>query len=79
MGDVLAGLIVGLLAQGLDGAEAARLAVYVHGAAADVLANEQGPVGYLASDLARAVPRRLAALRQQLPLEPRNARGRKRT
>lgn len=79
MGDVLAGLIVGLLAQGLDGAEAARLAVYVHGAAADVLANEQGPVGYLASDVARAVPRRLAALRQQLPLEPRNARGRKRT
>jgi NAD(P)H-hydrate epimerase len=36
-GDVLAGLIAALLAQGLPATTAARLAVYLHGAAADRL------------------------------------------
>lgn len=50
MGDVLAGVMGGLLAQGLAFADAAKLAVYVHGEAAD-LAAEQGERGLLASDL----------------------------
>lgn len=51
MGDVLAGLMGGLLAQGLSLITAAKLAVYVHGEAADCLAAEQGERGMLASDL----------------------------
>lgn len=51
MGDVLSGVIGGLLAQGLSPAEAARLGVYVHGAAADRAALEGGENGLIASDV----------------------------
>ena len=51
MGDVLAGVVGGLVAQGLSPIEAAKLAVYVHGEAADCLAAEQGERGMLAGDL----------------------------
>jgi len=51
-GDVLAGLAGALLAQGLAPKEALRIAVCLHGAAADALvAKGCGPVGLLASDL----------------------------
>ncbi len=50
MGDVLTGLIAGLLAQGHGGADAAELAVCLHGAAADRAA-ARGERGLLASDL----------------------------
>jgi NAD(P)H-hydrate epimerase len=51
MGDVLSGLIGGLLAQGSSLDEATRLGVYVHGEAADSLALEFGERGLLAGDL----------------------------
>lgn len=51
MGDVLAGVIGGLLAQGLSPVEAVKLAVHVHGEAADHVAAENGERGMLASDL----------------------------
>ncbi len=51
-GDVLAGVIVSLLAQGLDGFEAAVLGAYWHGAAAELAAQERGDAGLLASELA---------------------------
>ncbi|MBD9355545.1 NAD(P)H-hydrate dehydratase [Methylomonas albis] len=51
MGDVLSGLIGGLLAQGLSLEQATRLGVYVHGEAADSLALEFGERGLLAGDL----------------------------
>ncbi|OAI16118.1 bifunctional ADP-dependent (S)-NAD(P)H-hydrate dehydratase/NAD(P)H-hydrate epimerase [Methylomonas lenta] len=51
MGDVLAGMIGGLVAQGLSLIEATKLAVYVHGEAADCAAAENGERGLLASDL----------------------------
>jgi NAD(P)H-hydrate epimerase len=51
-GDVLAGVIVSLLAQGLEGFEAAVLGAYWHGAAAQLAAQEQGNAGLLASELA---------------------------
>ncbi len=50
MGDVLAGMIGGLLAQGFSLIDAAKIGVYVHGAAAD-LAAARGERGLLASDL----------------------------
>ena len=52
-GDVLAGIIGGLIAQGLEPAHAAKLGVYLHGAAADALvAQGCGPVGLTASEVA---------------------------
>ncbi len=56
-GDVLAGLIVGLIAQGMDVFEAAAAAVWVHGAAAEAF----GP-GLIAEDLPGAMPGVLKSL-----------------
>lgn len=50
MGDVLTGVIAGLLAQGLDAWTAARLGVVAHALAGDIAAGDQ-PRGLLASDL----------------------------
>lgn len=50
MGDVLTGVIAGLIAQGIAIAEATRIGVYVHGEAADQAAHH-GQRGLLASDL----------------------------
>ncbi len=62
-GDVLTGVIAGLLGQGLDAFEAARVGVFLHGHAADVLAARRGEVGVLAGDLAGALPESARALR----------------
>jgi NAD(P)H-hydrate epimerase len=60
MGDVLTGLIAALLAQGMPGFDAARLAVHAHGLAADRCRREIGEVGYLARDVADGLPAALA-------------------
>jgi NAD(P)H-hydrate epimerase len=60
MGDVLTGFIAALLAQRLNGFDAARLGVYAHGLAADHCAQEIAPVGYLARDVAEGIPSALA-------------------
>ena len=58
MGDVLTGLIGGLLAQGLDVWQAACLGIYVHGLAADRLAAVSGvSMGFIAGDVARELPK----------------------
>jgi hydroxyethylthiazole kinase-like uncharacterized protein yjeF len=52
-GDVLSGIIGSLMAQGLNGIDAAKLGVYVHGAAADALVKKGiGPAGLSASEVA---------------------------
>ncbi|QQG66787.1 NAD(P)H-hydrate dehydratase [Desulfobulbus oligotrophicus] len=61
MGDVLAGIIGGLLVQGHTPWQAACLGVYLHGLAADHLACKQ-PFGYTASDVALALPQRIGTL-----------------
>ena len=55
-GDVLAGVITGLLAQGLKPFEAACCGVYLHGAAADMVTGEMGDAGIIASDLLPVLP-----------------------
>jgi len=51
-GDVLSGILGALLAQGIDAKAALRIAVCVHGAAADALvARGCGPLGVTASEL----------------------------
>ncbi|MGJ0483679.1 MAG: NAD(P)H-hydrate dehydratase [Methylomicrobium sp.] len=51
MGDVLSGVIAGLIAQGLDMQEAAEQGVFLHGCAADLGAAKDGERGLLATDL----------------------------
>ena len=55
-GDVLAGLIAGLLARGAEPAQAALWGVYLHGEAGRRLGERSGPVGYLARDLSAEAP-----------------------
>jgi NAD(P)H-hydrate epimerase len=62
MGDVLSGTIAALLAQRVAPFDAARLAVYVHGAAGDAAAVDVGPIGLVAGDVADRLPRALARL-----------------
>jgi ADP-dependent NAD(P)H-hydrate dehydratase len=58
-GDVLAGLVVGLLARGLAPMAAALWGVFLHGEAGKRLAASVGPVGFLARELSNEVPRLL--------------------
>ncbi|MGQ9920607.1 MAG: NAD(P)H-hydrate dehydratase [Desulfobacca sp.] len=55
-GDVLTGMIGGLLAQRVDPFQAACLAVYLHGLTADVLAASHGNCGILAGELLLELP-----------------------
>jgi NAD(P)H-hydrate epimerase len=59
-GDVLAGLLAALLAQGLAPFEAACLAAHVHGKAGDRVARRLGEVGLIAADLPMAIAEELA-------------------
>lgn len=55
-GDVLTGLIGGLLAQGMTPFAAASLAAWLHGRAAEQIAGQRGAAGMTASDLIRQLP-----------------------
>jgi hydroxyethylthiazole kinase-like uncharacterized protein yjeF len=59
MGDVLTGVIAGLLAQRLDAWDAACLGVALHARAGDAAARARGQRGLLASDLFDALQREL--------------------
>jgi ADP-dependent NAD(P)H-hydrate dehydratase / NAD(P)H-hydrate epimerase len=61
-GDVLAGMIGSLLAQGYAAEEAAALGVFLHGHAADRIAARRGTVGLLASDVIDELPPTIAAV-----------------
>ena len=56
-GDMLAGMIVSLLGQGMGPLEAAECAVWLHGAAGDLCQKELGQYGMLPSDMLEALPR----------------------
>jgi hydroxyethylthiazole kinase-like uncharacterized protein yjeF len=56
MGDVLAGIIGGLLAQGLTPAQAAVGGTYLHGLAGDLAVAARGPLGIIAGDLVEQIP-----------------------
>ena len=55
-GDVLAGLIGSLIAQGMSVIGAATAGVYLHGLAGDVGAARTGERGLIAGDIAEALP-----------------------
>ncbi len=53
-GDVLAGMIAALLAQGMEAFEAAAVGAYIHGMAGDRVSAEKGPYACMAWDIAEA-------------------------
>lgn len=58
-GDVLAGIVVSLLGQGLNPTQAAAAAAWLHGTAGDLCAREIGQYGMLPTDLIMRLPRLL--------------------
>ena len=58
-GDVLAGMVVSLLGQGMKPLEAAACAAWLHGAAGDLCAEEIGQYGMLPTDMLTRIPRLL--------------------
>lgn len=55
-GDVLSGVIAGLMAQGLSAFDAACAGVYIHGKAGDLAAAALGQAGIVAGDIRAALP-----------------------
>lgn len=63
-GDVLAGIIASLLAQGMNTYDAAVSGVYIQGMAGDIAASKIGPAGMIATDVLQAIPETLRELYQ---------------
>lgn len=55
-GDALAGILAGLLAQGIPPTEAAAAAVYLHGLAGDLARDDRGEIGMTVTDLLDRLP-----------------------
>lgn len=63
-GDVLSGIIVGLMARGYTTAEAAVVGMYLHGLAGDIAAETMGMESLIATDMITALPRAFEQLKQ---------------
>jgi NAD(P)H-hydrate epimerase len=63
-GDVLTGMMVGLLAQGMPSWEAACAATYLHGAAGDLAAARMGQAGMISGDVIEEIPHALRQIHQ---------------
>ena len=61
-GDILAGIVVGLLARGAALDQAAVWATYLHGAAGNRLKRRMGAIGFLARELSAEIPALMNAL-----------------
>ena len=58
-GDVLAGILTGLLGQGMRPLQAAACAAWLHGSVGDLCASELGQYAMLPTDMLNALPRLL--------------------
>jgi len=58
-GDVLSGIIAGLLAQGLSTFDAASLGAYIHGLSGDLASLNKTEYGLIASDITQYIPEAL--------------------
>jgi NAD(P)H-hydrate epimerase len=56
MGDVLAGILVALLGQGLTPEDAMKLGVYLHGFVGDRVARDKSEIGLIATDIVEGLP-----------------------
>lgn len=61
-GDVLTGIIAGLLAQGMSPLTASAAGVYLHGMAGDLAAAQKGMMGMLAGDILDVLPQAACSL-----------------
>ncbi len=64
-GDVLTGIITGLLARGYQQREACIVAMFLHGLAGDIAAKELGEESLLARDIVRCLPKAFLMLHNQ--------------
>ncbi len=55
-GDVLTGIVAGLISQSIIPVEAAKIGVFLHGLAGDIVAEDKGAYGLIAGDLIEAIP-----------------------
>jgi NAD(P)H-hydrate epimerase len=65
-GDVLTGVVAGLLAQGLDFFDAASLGVFLHAKAGENVKAELGDTGMIASDLLPMLPKAINKLKNKV-------------
>lgn len=64
-GDVLTGIIAGLIAQNIIPVEAAKSGVFLHGLAGDLVVKDKGEYGLLAGDLIDAIPNAIKFIQDQ--------------
>ncbi len=64
MGDVLTGIIAGLLAQGYNAENAAKIAVFLHGTAADIAIETESEESLISSDLITCIGKAFKSIRQ---------------
>ena len=62
-GDVLTGVIAGLMGQGFTAFDAARFGVYLHGLAGDLAVRKKGEAGLIAGDLLEYLPSAIRKVR----------------
>mgnify|MGYP002087017599 CR=1 FL=1 len=61
-GDVLDGVIAGLIAQGYSTQKAAEFGIYIHGIAGDIAANKKTQAGTIASDIVECLAESLKSI-----------------
>jgi len=64
-GDVLTGIIGGLLVQGFSALTAAKLGAYLHGAAADLAVQTKGEVSLIAGDILNNIPKTIRRIKSE--------------
>ena len=64
-GDILTGIIGGLLTQKLSSLEAAKTGVYLHGYAADLAAQKKGEISLIASDILETIPEAIRRIKSE--------------
>jgi NAD(P)H-hydrate epimerase len=62
-GDVLTGIILGLLCQGYTSGDAAKLGVFLHGRSADLIVNDSSQESLIASEIADYLGNAFASLK----------------
>jgi NAD(P)H-hydrate epimerase len=65
-GDVLAGLITGLLAQSMNSLSAAMTGVFLHGLAGDIAEKKVGEMSLMASDLLNEIPKAISNVKNMV-------------